>query len=77
MIHMNSPCYGCDERHEACHGHCEKYKAFQAKLDAIRYHKRLEQQVEEAEISNHYRMAEATRQGQTKHVSSYYYHKYK
>lgn len=28
-----SPCKGCTERHTACHGSCEKYKAW-----ADRYH---------------------------------------
>lgn len=27
---MKSPCYGCTERHEACHGSCERYKEWQA-----------------------------------------------
>ncbi len=22
------PCKGCPERHEACHGHCERYKTW-------------------------------------------------
>ena len=29
------PCYGCEERHEACHGHCERYKAWKADLDRL------------------------------------------
>ena len=24
------PCKGCDERHEACHDRCERYRAWQA-----------------------------------------------
>lgn len=27
-----SPCKGCSERHEACHGHCEKYLEFAQRL---------------------------------------------
>ena len=26
---VKSPCNGCEERHEKCHGSCEKYRAFQ------------------------------------------------
>lgn len=25
---MNAPCKNCPDRHEACWGHCEKYKAW-------------------------------------------------
>lgn len=31
----HGPCYKCEERHEACHGHCEKYKAWKADLDRM------------------------------------------
>lgn len=27
---MNAPCKNCPDRHEACWGHCEKYKAWKA-----------------------------------------------
>lgn len=30
------PCKGCEERHEACHGTCERYKAWRAELDRIK-----------------------------------------
>lgn len=30
----NTPCHHCTERHEGCHGTCERYKEFRAKLDA-------------------------------------------
>lgn len=26
----NNPCYKCQDRHNGCHGHCEKYKAAKA-----------------------------------------------
>ena len=29
---MTCPCRGCPERHEACHDHCERYKAWKAPL---------------------------------------------
>lgn len=25
---LKSPCYKCEERHESCHSHCEKYLEF-------------------------------------------------
>lgn len=30
-----SPCKGCADRHEACWGKCEKYKAWKEKLNEI------------------------------------------
>ena len=24
-MHENAPCKGCEQRHTACHSHCEKY----------------------------------------------------
>lgn len=27
MSKSTSTCYGCTERHEGCHGHCERYMA--------------------------------------------------
>ena len=30
-----SPCKGCTERHEACWGKCEKYKAWKSQLDEV------------------------------------------
>ncbi len=32
---MHSPCQGCPERHEGCHGQCEKYQEFRADRDAF------------------------------------------
>lgn len=33
---MNSipPCKGCEERHTACHDHCERYKQWKAEIQA-------------------------------------------
>ena len=31
---MTGPCKGCQERHPACHDHCEKYKAWIAAYHA-------------------------------------------
>lgn len=43
---LKIPCYGCDNRHEACHGSCEKYaeyrKEHDAKREAAREARRLE-----------------------------------
>ncbi len=30
------PCLHCEERHKLCHSHCEKYKAYKQKHDAIK-----------------------------------------
>lgn len=30
---MKAPCKDCAERHEGCHGECEKYKAFRESID--------------------------------------------
>ena len=30
-----SPCKGCTERHEACWGKCEKYKAWKSNLEKV------------------------------------------
>ena len=39
---MTAPCKGCADRHHKCHGHCEKYLAYRAELDAIREKIRLD-----------------------------------
>lgn len=31
----NPPCRDCLERHEACWGECEKYKAWKSRLDDV------------------------------------------
>lgn len=33
---IDGPCHGCEERHEACHDHCEKYAEYKKKLEEIR-----------------------------------------
>lgn len=30
-----SPCKDCSDRHEACWGKCEKYKAWKSRLDEV------------------------------------------
>ena len=30
---MTAPCWGCPERHESCHGQCERYQAYRAVKD--------------------------------------------
>ena len=37
------PCKGCSERHEGCHGHCDKYKAFREWLDGVNAARRREE----------------------------------
>ena len=34
-IRDKPPCKGCEERHEACWGQCEKYKAWKSRLDEL------------------------------------------
>ena len=34
-IRDKPPCKGCVERHEACWGKCEKYKAWKSRLDEV------------------------------------------
>lgn len=34
----NSPCKDCTDRHTACHGSCEKYKAWQDRYHAQQKH---------------------------------------
>ena len=31
-----SPCLGCKDRHEGCHGKCEKYLAFKKECEEAR-----------------------------------------
>ena len=33
---MNAPCRDCPDRHEACHDHCDRYKAYKAERERIR-----------------------------------------
>ena len=34
-IREKPPCKGCEERHEACWGDCEKYKSWKSMLDEV------------------------------------------
>ena len=29
------PCMGCTDRHQGCHGKCDKYKEWRAKMDKL------------------------------------------
>ena len=35
-----SPCKDCTDRHEACWGKCEKYKAWKSRLDEVNRRRR-------------------------------------
>lgn len=37
---MTAPCKDCQDRHEGCHGECERYKAYAAEREAINAKKR-------------------------------------
>ena len=41
---MNCPCKGCTERKLTCHGFCEKYKAWKAKIDERNRKRQLDQE---------------------------------
>lgn len=30
---IKAPCAGCDDRHDGCHGTCERYKEYRVKLE--------------------------------------------
>lgn len=38
------PCQGCEERHEACHAKCPRYKEWRAELDRVNEHAQKEKQ---------------------------------
>jgi len=31
---LNAPCHNCPDRHEGCHGKCERYLAYRAELES-------------------------------------------
>lgn len=33
---MNTPCHHCQDRHQGCHGECEKYAGFRKMVDSAR-----------------------------------------
>lgn len=37
-MNESSPCKDCADRHEACHGSCEKYKAWRDRYQAQQKH---------------------------------------
>ena len=45
---MKSPCYKCEERHDLCHSHCEKYIAYRKRLDDINEAQRKERETQYA-----------------------------
>lgn len=47
-----SCCRDCTERHEACHGHCEKYLAERGRLEQMREAKNSLYNKDIAELSN-------------------------
>lgn len=42
-----SPCKNCPDRQTACHGKCEKYAAFRAKVDAIAEERKIDREYNE------------------------------
>ncbi len=45
-----SPCYQCTDRHDLCHGHCERYlefrKRYEAEMNEYRTQKKMENWIE-------------------------------
>jgi len=42
-----SPCKNCPDRQAGCHGKCEKYAAFRAKVDAIAEERKFDREYNE------------------------------
>lgn len=42
-----SPCYGCGERHDSCHSHCDKYIQYDGRRKEVR-----ERRMKEAQARN-------------------------
>ena len=40
VIRESAPCKNCTDRHEACWGECEKYKAWKSRLDEVNKRRR-------------------------------------
>lgn len=32
---IKAPCYKCEKRQDVCHDHCQEYKEFKAKINAL------------------------------------------
>lgn len=45
---MTQPCYHCPDREMGCHGRCERYAAYRAKLDEANAKRDLERSAKEA-----------------------------
>lgn len=35
MPKIDTPCHNCTDRHEGCHGDCEKYKAYKERMNKL------------------------------------------
>ena len=45
---MTQPCYHCPDREMGCHGRCERYAAYRAKMDEVGRKRDLERSAKEA-----------------------------
>ena len=45
---MTQPCYNCPDREMGCHGRCERYAAYRAKMDEVGRRRDLERSAKEA-----------------------------
>ena len=44
---VQGPCKDCTERHQHCHGSCEKYAKFRAKCEALSEERQRKREVDE------------------------------
>ena len=54
-----SPCYNCEERHDLCHSHCEKYLSYRKELDG--YNEVVRRSKEENNRLNSYEISKMKR----------------
>ena len=54
-----SPCYNCEERHDLCHSHCERYLKYREELDG--YNEVVRKSKEEACRLNGYEISKRKR----------------
>lgn len=45
---IKAPCKGCTDRVLGCHGKCDRYKAYRARIDSANEKKRRENDIEDA-----------------------------
>ena len=46
LIRDDSPCKGCHDRHEACHGSCEQYEIWKKEVNRVNEERKKYQRLE-------------------------------